>query len=104
MNDIKYDFLSEAGRTINSLQSSTIFLTGNVHDHFYADEKYLPLSDFLKKKWDVPGKIIVTYKLNSGIKFLHENQRKDFARIFGLWRNLEDDFFDAAVEEEDMRA
>ncbi|MBN2135837.1 MAG: AAA family ATPase [Acidobacteria bacterium] len=93
MDDLKYDFLSEAGRTINSLQSSTIFLTGNVHDHFNADGKYVPLSDFLKKKWDVPGKIIITYKLNSGIKFLHENQRKDFARIFSLWRSLEDDFF-----------
>jgi SpoVK/Ycf46/Vps4 family AAA+-type ATPase len=97
MSDLKYEFLSEAGRTINSLQSSVVFLTGNVNDHFYNGKernKYVPLLDLLKDNWDVEGKIIVTYKLNGGINFIHSEHQKEVARAFGIWRGFEDDYFD----------
>ncbi len=93
----KYDFLLETGRVLNSLESSTIVLTGNVHDHFYVSktDNYVPLVDFMKESMSLSTNVIVTYKITGKIKFQNERDLKSFAGAWEYWRyetEFEDDF------------
>ncbi|MCG2712963.1 MAG: AAA family ATPase, partial [Candidatus Omnitrophica bacterium] len=88
MNDPRYDFLLCAGRVLNALQGSTILLSGNVHDLFYAGKpkKYVPLGDFLRAGMELSSNIIISYKITGPIQFQHENDLKQFAAAWEYWR------------------
>jgi len=88
MKDPKYEFLLQTGRVLNSLESSTILLTGNAHDYFYASKlkKYVPLIEFLKSSMSLATNIIVTYKITGGIKFQTKTDEKLFANAWEYWR------------------
>ncbi|MCD4779074.1 MAG: AAA family ATPase [Candidatus Omnitrophica bacterium] len=88
MKDIDYDFIRQTGRVLNSLESSTILLTGNVHDIFYAQKlkQYVPLLDFLKSNMKINDNLIVTYKISSTVKFQNIKERKSFSDAWEYWR------------------
>ena len=58
---ISYPFFARAARILNSGQSKSILLCGNVHDLFFvpgkggAEEAYEPLVRFLQSRWGVEG-------------------------------------------------
>ena len=68
MKDPRYDFVKDAGRIINSGQSRSLVLTGNITDLFYShgdDEgAYVPLVELLVDKWSIKGSLLVVYELN----------------------------------------
>ncbi|MBN1766598.1 MAG: ATP-binding protein [Sedimentisphaerales bacterium] len=85
---VNYNFFGEIGRILNSGQSQSMVLTGNIYDLFYYPEKdrYESLLDFLLHKWDVPEArniIKIVYELNGPINFLHENDKKI---VLEAWR------------------
>ena len=53
------DFLKRAGRILNSGQSRSLVLTGNIYDLFRDDSsdgtEYVPLLNFLVAQWDLPN-------------------------------------------------
>lgn len=72
----KYQFRREAAVAINSGQSKTIILSGNIHGLFFLggseQGEYVPLVDFLAAKWNVPSQIIIVYEPNGKIRILDE--------------------------------
>lgn len=68
-----HEFLKEAGQIINSGQSRSLILHGNVHDLFCVQDgegvDYLDLITLLSKKWNLSGNIIIRYELNGLIRF-----------------------------------
>lgn len=110
-------FLKAAGRILNSGQSRTLALTGNVHDLFRMERPaaspapgatagseasapavdYVPLIDFLCAKWDLPDHVMVVYELNGPIRFLRGEDRNRLRDAWTRWRTgLDADAF--AVE------
>ncbi|MEO1370169.1 MAG: hypothetical protein AAFX50_23555, partial [Acidobacteriota bacterium] len=82
-----YPFLRRAGRVLNSGQARALLLTGNIHDLFFVagdagidgerePGAFLPLVDFLKSHWEVPGKMLLVYELNGPIRFAVEGDRQ----------------------------
>jgi SpoVK/Ycf46/Vps4 family AAA+-type ATPase len=47
------EFLTRIGKLVNSGQSRSIILTGNIHDLFLDGDKYVPLMDLLKSKFRI---------------------------------------------------
>ena len=79
-------FVRSAGRVLNSGQSRTLLLTGNIHDLYRSRTSdgiaYLPLVEFLVGRWDLEDFIIVVYELNGPIRFLRES---DSAKVRDAW-------------------
>jgi hypothetical protein len=77
----EYGFLRQAARIINSGQSNSLMLTGNINDLFLNEDgddsaagtgpngQFLPLIDLITGRWRTGSRILVTYQLNSPIKF-----------------------------------
>lgn len=91
MTEHETGFLARAGRILNSGQSRTIILTGNIHDlHFLAgdgrDGEYVPLVEFLTTKWDLKDWILVVYELNGPIRFARESDRDKVKDAWLQWR------------------
>lgn len=97
-------FWKQAGRLLNSGQTRTLLLSGNIHDLFPTgkgrERDYVPLVDFLCGKWDLSSLILVVYELNGPIRFLHERDRKQVRRAWTRWRRG----MDGGRSEEDERA
>ncbi len=68
------DFLLEAGRLINSGQSNSLILHGNVHDLFEIDllrgegTEYVNLTTLIIQKWGIGRNIVLRYELNGLIQ------------------------------------
>jgi SpoVK/Ycf46/Vps4 family AAA+-type ATPase len=84
----EYEFLKEAGRVLNSGQSRTLVLTGNIHDLFYqrSQADYSPLVNFLCSQWSIPGHILVVYELNGPIRFSSSTDREKMRDAWLKWR------------------
>lgn len=86
MSDDVPSFIRSAGRVLNSGQSRTLLLTGNIHDLYRSRTSdgiaYLPLMEFLVGRWDLEDFIIVVYELNGPIRFLREC---DSAKVRDAW-------------------
>ncbi|MBL9137260.1 MAG: ATP-binding protein [Verrucomicrobiales bacterium] len=83
-------FLRQAGRLLNSGQSRTLLLTGNIHDLFGlqvdARRDYLPLLPFLSAHWALPDVILVVYELNGPIQFVREGDEAKVRDAWFRWR------------------
>jgi hypothetical protein len=86
-----YDFLLQAGRIINSGQSRSLALTGNIYDLFcpanQSTEDYLPLVNYLTQSWALSGIIVVVYELNGPIRFAAENDAEKMRNAWLRWRS-----------------
>ncbi len=86
-----YPFLRDAGRVINSGQSRTLALTGNIHDLFLAygqeGQDYVPLVDYLTHSWNLPGIVVVVYELNGPIRFCTEEGSAYMRDAWLQWRS-----------------
>ena len=91
-----YDFLRRAGRILNSGQARALLVTGNIHDLFYVADgseagSFLPLVDFLKHHWQVPGKMLLVYELNGPIRFAADGDRQKLKDAWLRWRTGRDE-------------
>ena len=67
------DFFARLARVLNSGQSRSVLLTGNVHDLFRTESEsveYLPLTDHLARRASVPGILLLVYELNGPVRLL----------------------------------
>ena len=76
MADATPDFFARLARVLNSGQSRSVLLTGNVHDLFRTEPpggetiEYLPLIDHLARRASVPGILLLVYELNGPVRLL----------------------------------
>ena len=75
---------------MNSGQTRTLLLTGNIHDLFHLhsgeEAEYVPLLNLLLQTWNVPGRILLIYELNGPIRFLTEEDRNAVRDAWLKWR------------------
>ena len=101
-------FMDKVRTLLNSGQSRSIALTGNVYDLFHLDEDgngenvndYIPLPDYLVKKWSIPnvedqgkrkkGKIVLTYELNGPV-YVSENNCALLRKAWSAFRGNVDE-------------
>lgn len=87
----EYDFSRKAARILNSGQSRSILLTGNIHDLFChpteAGEEYVPLLNFLLAKWNIPNLILIVYELNGPIRFSRDADCQKVRDAWLQWRS-----------------
>lgn len=76
-----YDFFAKFAEVINSNQSRSIVLCGNVYDLFYNGKKYCPLIHFLCEKVESSNTIVLVYELNGPIRF----KTKDLRSLKMAW-------------------
>lgn len=87
-------FLSQASRLLNSGQTRTIILSGNIYDLFplsledgtESRVKYSPLTDVLCSFWDVHGVIVIRYEINGPIRFHDKNDLTKVRSAYIKWR------------------
>lgn len=79
-----YEFIGRIGRVINSGQSRSIVLTGNIYDLCYLEAKndYVSLIEFLAAKWTLPDVILVVYEINGPIRFA---RNADLTKLRDAW-------------------
>jgi hypothetical protein len=88
---MKHPFMETLARKINSGQSKSLVLTGNVPDWFFSERRneFVPLLDFLLENWgsDELKKCfsVVYYQLSNPIRFLNE---ADIPLIKDAWVQL----------------
>lgn len=70
MAELKYAFLSRLAEVLNSDQSRSVILCGNVYDLFYNGQEYVPLIPFVAEKTQTNGLIRLVYELNGPIRVL----------------------------------
>ncbi|MEM6795074.1 MAG: ATP-binding protein [Acidobacteriota bacterium] len=92
-----YEFLRRAGRVLNSGQTRSLLLTGNIHDLFFVPAarqvgpgSYVPLVDFLRSSWQVSGKLLLVYELNGPIRFAASGDREKMRDAWLRWRTGRD--------------
>ncbi|MDA1050015.1 MAG: AAA family ATPase [Planctomycetota bacterium] len=71
-----YEFFTRFARILNSGQSHSVVLCGNVHDLFWDGESYVPLIPFVCKKAKAGGVIQLVYELNGPIRMSPEDHRE----------------------------
>jgi len=86
-----HDFASKAARVLNSRQTSSLILTGNILDLFHAPDNsgpgaYLPLIDYLSSKWESNKLIAIIYELNGPIRFLSDKDRDEVKDAWLKWK------------------
>jgi len=81
--------MRDAGRIVNSGQTRSFVLTGNISDLFYSNKEqskdYVPLVDLLVDKWAVSGSLLVIYELNGPVRFL---DKADAQKMKDAWGKL----------------
>ena len=80
-----YDFFTKFARILNSGQSRSIVLCGNVYDLFYDGSDYTPLIPLLCHKSKTPGLIRLVYELNGPIRVLDD--REELKRAWISWKS-----------------
>lgn len=81
-----YDFFTRFARIVNSGQSRSVVLCGNIHDLFWDGEKYVPLIPFLCKKAKADRVIQLVYELNGPIR-IAEPDRRMLADAWIEWKS-----------------
>lgn len=91
MNPPEYEFLKTAGRILNSGQTRSLLLTGNVYDLFCltgadGEQDYVTLLDLLTSYWKVGDRILIVYELNGPIRFVSAADRDKVKDAWLKWR------------------
>jgi len=81
-----YPFFAQLARMINSGQSRSIVLSGNIYDLYFDGKQYTPIIPFLVSKTQIPGLIRVVYELNGPIRF-GEEDRQRLREAWAAWKN-----------------
>lgn len=79
-----YEFFATFARILNSDQSRSIILCGNVYDLFYDGRQYVPLIPFLCEKSKTEGLIRLVYELNGPIRIL--DRREELKNAWIEWK------------------
>lgn len=94
-----YEFVKETGRIINSGQSRSLVMTGNITDLFLSEgagtDNYIPLIDLLIDSWTLQGNLLVIYELNGPIRFLSKADRQ---KMRDAWGKLHEDENQHAID------
>ena len=85
MAEVKYGFFSDLVEILNSDQSRSVILSGNVHDLFYNGQEYVPLIPFVSEKSKTKGLIRLVYELNGPIRALDDRDKLKNAWI--AWKS-----------------
>src|SRR5262245_52860180 len=86
-----YPFFSDLARIINSGQSRSVILYGNIHDLYYArggsdQGRYVPLIDFLSEKCQVKGHVLLVYEQNGPIRIVASGDRDKLRAAWVSWK------------------
>ncbi len=76
-----YEFYTRFARILNSGQSRSVVLSGNIHDLFWDGQKFVPLIPFLCTRTAAEGIVQVVYELNAPIRM----SEADRARLSDAW-------------------
>ncbi|MEM1354369.1 MAG: ATP-binding protein [Planctomycetota bacterium] len=103
----KYGFFSDLARIVNSGQSRSVLVTGDVHDLFFVSDKpsklddsnpgdqsrgqasggdYLPLMPYLCKQCDIPGVVVLVYELNGPIRCVNPDDKPRLRDAWITWK------------------
>jgi hypothetical protein len=85
MAELKYAFLSRLAEVLNSDQSRSVILCGNVYDLFHNGREYVPLIPFVAEKTQTNGLIRLVYELNGPIRVLDDGEKLKNAWI--AWKS-----------------
>ncbi|XZE44391.1 AAA family ATPase [Pirellulaceae bacterium SH467] len=81
-----YPFFSQLARVLNSGQSRSIVLSGNIYDLYFDGKQYVPILPFLVSKTQVAGLIQVVYELNGPVR-LSDEDRSRLREAWTAWKN-----------------
>jgi ATP-dependent 26S proteasome regulatory subunit len=70
-----YEFFSRFARILNSGQSRSVVLCGNIYDLFWDGEQYVPVIPFICEKAKADRLIQLVYELNGPIRLSKEDHR-----------------------------
>ena len=78
-------FYSKLAATLNSDQSRSVIVSGNVYDLFPTEAGYVPLIQFLAERSKTSGLIRIVYELNGPIRVMDEPDKLKNAWI--AWKS-----------------
>lgn len=81
-----YPFFGQLARIINSGQTRSLIVSGNINDLFFDGTNYVPLIPYLQAKTKVSGLIQVAYELNGPVR-LEEADRLKLRDAWSAWKN-----------------
>ncbi|HUG71187.1 MAG TPA: AAA family ATPase [Pirellulaceae bacterium] len=81
-----YEFFTRFARILNSGQSRSVVLCGNIYDLFWDGESYVPLIPFVCKKAKAGGVIQLVFELNGPIRMSPEDYR-ELADAWIRWKS-----------------
>ncbi len=81
-----YPFYSQLARIINSGQTRSIVLSGNIYDLYFDGKQYVPLIPFLLSKTESTGLIHVVYELNGPVR-VAEDAKSRLREAWAAWKN-----------------
>jgi hypothetical protein len=82
---LSYEFYSRFARILNSGQSRSVILCGNIYDLFWDGTDFVPLIPFLCRRTRAEGIIQVVYELNGPIQ-IAEPDRSRLADAWAVWK------------------
>lgn len=82
-----YPFFAQLARTLNSGQSRSVLLYGDVHDLFFDGGDYVPLVPFLTKKCAVEGIVQLVYELNGPIRTVPAEAADGLRSAWVAWKS-----------------
>ena len=68
-------FYAKLAAVLNSEQSRSVIVSGNVYDLFNAGDEFLPLIPYLTHKSKTEGLIRIVYELNGPIRILDDRDK-----------------------------
>jgi ATPase family associated with various cellular activities (AAA) len=81
-----YPFYSQLARIINSGQTRSIVLSGNIYDLYFDGKQYVPLIPFLLSKTESAGLIHVVYELNGPVR-VADDAKIRLRDAWAAWKN-----------------
>jgi SpoVK/Ycf46/Vps4 family AAA+-type ATPase len=88
MTDRPDAFFGRLAAVLNSEQSRSVILSGNVYDLFFDGQEYVPLVTFLTRKCQAPRLIRIVYEQNGPLRILDQPQKLKEAWI--RWKSGQD--------------
>ncbi len=81
----QYPFFTRLAEILNSEQSRSVILSGNVYDLFFNGEEYVPLILFVSEKSATKGLVRIVYEQNGPIRILDDREKLKNAWI--TWKS-----------------